>query len=472
MSGRSATWELAGALRRGGGDRRRRLWTAAAAGGAGTLACAAASIAALAADDVPVCRPLTTLDSDSGGLHCFTPPQVGDLAPYLAQPGTRSGVVFAATVLVVPFLVLVGQLLRFGSAARERRLAGMVVAGAGPRELRRIGAVEAARDAVPGALAALGGYLLLWLALRVALPSGWRMMPSRPWYGLLAWPIVATALVGLAALAGARAARPAVLTPIGLGRRVPRPLTRRERLTPAVLVLALGVSVSAFWISSWLDETWLLLSLALLLAAAVSLGPVLVGVVGRALVRRGDVVAVLAGRRLLADVRTPGRACGVLAAAGVAVGIQGWVLVASAGSVSVEFVVGFGFSVAGVLVAVTVAGGAMALGAAEQVLDTMRPAAALAALGAGRAEARAVVRTGLRGVAVGSALVGVLLGVAFVLVELVLEGDLTGAVVVVGAGVLAALAAAGSAWLAATAATVAVRGRIDASLSPQNLRTA
>ena len=60
----------------------------------------------------------------------------------LDRPGERSGVVLALLLLLVPVLGFLGQCARIGAVHRDRRLAGLRLAGATPAQVRGIAALE------------------------------------------------------------------------------------------------------------------------------------------------------------------------------------------------------------------------------------------------------------------------------------------------------------------------------------------
>jgi hypothetical protein len=68
--------------------------------------------------------------------------QVPVAAGLLDEPGTRSGVIVGLLLLLVPVLGFLGQCARIGALHRDRRLAGLRLAGATPWQVRRIAALE------------------------------------------------------------------------------------------------------------------------------------------------------------------------------------------------------------------------------------------------------------------------------------------------------------------------------------------
>ena len=71
----------------------------------------------------------------------------------VADPGLRWGTAFATAMLVLPLLLMLNQVVRLGTATRERRLAALRLAGATPAEVRRLGALEVGFPVTVGAMA-------------------------------------------------------------------------------------------------------------------------------------------------------------------------------------------------------------------------------------------------------------------------------------------------------------------------------
>ncbi|MGW7382653.1 ABC transporter permease [Streptomyces sp. NPDC054794] len=134
----------------------------------------------------------------------------------LNSPGERSGVIVSLLLLLVPVLGFLGQCARIGAVHRDRRLAGLRLAGATPAQVRRIAALETG-------LACLAGSLL---ATAVAVPVllGLWSSPTVPaWAGLA---LVALGAPVLGAATGALALRRVVASPLGWVRRT-RPSSGR-----------------------------------------------------------------------------------------------------------------------------------------------------------------------------------------------------------------------------------------------------
>jgi hypothetical protein len=151
-------------------------------------------------------------------------------AGLLDQPGTRVGVIVALLLLFVPVLGFLGQCARIGAVHRDRRLAGLRLAGATPGQVRRIAALESGLACLAGAAVATVSSVLTLV----------RMGSPTP----LAWALVALVAVGvpvLGAAVSALALRRVVASPLGWIRRV-RPARKPGRIfLVATVLLALVV---------------------------------------------------------------------------------------------------------------------------------------------------------------------------------------------------------------------------------------
>ncbi|SDK98786.1 ABC transporter permease [Streptomyces indicus] len=75
--------------------------------------------------------------------------------PVLNDPGVRPGFAFAIGMLLVPVLGFLAQTTRVGAVHRDRRFANLRLAGATPRQVRSLAAVEAGLTCLVGAVAGL-----------------------------------------------------------------------------------------------------------------------------------------------------------------------------------------------------------------------------------------------------------------------------------------------------------------------------
>ncbi|MBX9365727.1 FtsX-like permease family protein [Streptomyces sp. WAC04114] len=111
----------------------------------------------------------------------------------LNEPGTRSGVIAGLLLLLVPVLGFLGQCARIGAVHRDRRLAGLRLAGATPWQVRRIAALETGLACLLGSAVATVFSVLLLLRL-------WDRPAPLTWAGIA---LVAVAVPLLGAAAGA-----------------------------------------------------------------------------------------------------------------------------------------------------------------------------------------------------------------------------------------------------------------------------
>ncbi|GAA4294162.1 hypothetical protein GCM10023086_05950 [Streptomyces venetus] len=128
----------------------------------------------------------------------------------LDEPGTRSGVIVGLLLLLVPVLGFLGQCARIGAVHRDRRLAGLRLAGATPWQVRRIAALETGLACLLGSAVATVFSVLFLLRL-------WDRPNALTWAGIA---LVAVAVPVLGAVTGALALRRVVASPLGWVRRV------------------------------------------------------------------------------------------------------------------------------------------------------------------------------------------------------------------------------------------------------------
>ncbi|MFI6376703.1 FtsX-like permease family protein [Streptomyces sp. NPDC050546] len=156
-------------------------------------------------------------------------------AGLLDEPGTRSGVIVSLLLLLVPVLGFLGQCARIGAVHRDRRLAGLRLAGATPWQVRRIAALETGLACLLGSAVATVFSVLLLLRL-------WDRPTALAWAGIA---LVAVAVPVLGATAGALALRRVVASPLGWVRRVGPRGGRGPGLLFVAGVLIVGVMALA-----------------------------------------------------------------------------------------------------------------------------------------------------------------------------------------------------------------------------------
>ncbi|GAA3221283.1 hypothetical protein GCM10020216_032580 [Nonomuraea helvata] len=381
------------------------------------------------------------------GVAAFLVCTAVSLADFRDESGSLTGLALA--LLTLPVAGLVHQANRLASATRERRLAGLRLAGATPGDVRLLGALEG------GLLALLGsaGGAVVYVVTHLAGP-------------LVQVPVVMALAVLGGVLSGVRAGRYVVASPLGVVRRS---RLRGPRARDLLLVVA-GVGLYTFGV-------------------VVKVRFPIAGVYGLTLTMTVGMVLLLFGTTLAATwlIRAYARLAGrrarspemLLAARLVEADPRAWARALSVVSLTVFFGAAAGAQQAGIgyhhahalvdaalLVALVTSAAALVVHQAEELLDRHRSFAALAASG--------VPERALGGVLVRQALIAALpvcavaavSGTAVIVLSLLdvyqvhwLGWAITRAVAMAGIGVLAAV-------LVALAARPLLRG----TLHLENLR--
>lgn len=265
---------------------------------------------------------------------------VGAFVDRAAAPGADadagSYVVFAwvATgLLVVPLTTLGAAAARLAVARRDARLAALRLAGASTGQVTGLTVLDAAAQAVTGAVLGVVGYLaLLPLVARLRF-QGRTFELAELWTGV---PIVLAALAGVVLVAVASAAmslRRVAITPLGVANRVRPPGLTWLRAAVAV------VAVVAFTIVTTGAGQPGLGVIAVMLVIGFStlnlVGPFTVWLVGKITARRARTAAtLLAGRRMIDDPKTAWRSVGGVALATFIAGLASITTVFSSASES------------------------------------------------------------------------------------------------------------------------------------------
>ncbi|MEF9903927.1 FtsX-like permease family protein [Streptomyces sp. P9-A2] len=310
------------------------------------------------------------------------------------EPGTRAGVILGLLLLLVPVLGFLGQCARVGAVHRDRRLAGLRLAGATPWQVRRIAALETGLACLLGSAVATVVSVLLLLGLE-----------SRP--DVLAWVVVALvalAVPALGAAVGALALRRVVASPLGRVRRVTEIRSARGPgrlfLGGAVLVVAVGVVSALAGRTSAGGANWAFLVTVFAALLAVGAGAVwLAGassrLIGRVLAGRARSATVLiAAERLRADPWAASRThAAVLLVTVVGTGFMGvrhaFLAVLhrdreTLGASTSYYTTGLNLTAAAITVAVLITLSGLAVGTAESLATRRRGLAAQTAAGVPR----------------------------------------------------------------------------------------
>ena len=430
---------------------------------------------------VTVCAALVTalLLVDVALLRLPERPREG-LFDVVSDPGTRGGTALAVALLTLPLLLLLHQAVRLGTSARERRLAGLRLAGATPADVRRIGAVEVGVPALLGALLGLPLYDALRLLLGgvdlertpdADVGSVLHLVPTT--VGPTWWQaaLVVAGVTVLGVLVGSQSSSGLRASPLGVIRRQP---TGPPRPWAAVLLLvAAGLTGLAYGVASSGAGPPTAAVFAIAAVTSAVLG--MLGLAswsayhaGRIAERRASTAPVLlAARRLVADPRPAGRAAAAVGGIGLVSGGAAGILaeVTGGGETDRFYLTSLTLVAAALLAALLVVVMSLAVHSAETLLDQKRSMAALVAQGASptdlsRSQRWELLLTALPvavgGVVLGSVVTGAAAGVAGPsALVLPLNVVLTPALVV----------------LATLLATALTRPLVHRAASPEHLRT-
>ena len=396
----------------------------------------------------------------------------------VADPGVRGGTTFGTVLLAVPALALLHQAVRLGTAARERRLAALRLAGATPGQVRLLGALEVGVPSFAGGVLGLLVYGLLRLMFGgTAYGQGdpvdfraqrLRLVPTTvtpAWWQVL---LVVAAVTLLGVATGALASRGLVVTPLGV--------TRRQRTAPprpwGFLPLVLAAAIAPLSFDVFAAETASTLvgvvCVALSVLGIASLAPWVTYRIGHRLRRRArSATMLLAASRMVADPRPLGRAAAAVGAIGLVSGGSAALTADLFGTNNLDafYIVSMVIVFGALLVALAVVAWTLAVHTVESLLERKRSTAALVAGGASLRELELAQRTECALAAVPLSVLGVVLGTAAL--GFLIDTTPTGVVVMLA--ILVATPAL--TWLAVVVAVRLVRPWTLRAGAAANLRT-
>ncbi|WP_329004132.1 hypothetical protein OHA18_12085 [Kribbella sp. NBC_00709] len=385
---------------------------------------------------------------------------------YVAESGLRSGLIAILVILAVLTGGLAVQALRLGTAARERRLDALRLAGASSKQLRQLTVADAAMAGLVGGLLAGPAYLLLSL-LFGALPRMARILPGAEVLDAALWIPVVIVMTAAGALIGSLLHRDGPVPP------GPQSVAqRRTGIIAGPVLIVLGLLSSPYL--GYVASTIALAGMALFF---LSTSAVWIRAIGRRLQRSGDPAYLLTGVRLVTDSRPASRICMLLGCCGFLVGTMANAIASISADDQLHgsaafYNTGFGLTIAGLVLLALTAMAALIVGVADQLVDQRRQFASLTALGVDLHFLRRVIRRQLTAVAAPALASGLLLG------------TLVGLGRVVGGAVdpfeprtlLIAAALTAGGWLlghlGGAAAGFLLRNQLRDALDPENLRAA
>jgi hypothetical protein len=386
---------------------------------------------------------------------------------YVAESGLRSGLIAILVILAALVGGLAVQALRLGTAARERRLHALRLAGASKKQLRQLTVTDAGMAGIAGGLLAGPAYLVLSL-LFGALPRMARILPGAEALDAVLWLPVIVLMTAAGVVIGS------LLHRDGTPDREQQEASaqRRTGLIAGPVLIALGLIFAPYL--GYVATTVLLVGTALFF---LSTSAIWMRWLGRRMRRSGDPANLLAGVRLLTDVRPSARICVLLGCCGFLVGN----MVGGIASVLEEelaedsgafYTTGFGLAIIGLLIVVLTAMAALIVGVADQLVDQRRQFASLTALGVDLPFLRRVIRRQLTVVAAPTLAVGLLLGTVTGVDRI--SGGPVGAFHPDTLILAAILAVAGWVFghLGGAVAGLLLRNQLRDALDPENLRAA
>lgn len=390
----------------------------------------------------------------------------GVYSDYIWQSGLRSGLTAILVILAVLIGGLAVQALRLGTAARERRLTALRLAGASRRQLRQLTVADSAIAGLAGGLLAGPVYLVLSL-LFGALPRIARVLPGAELLDAALWVPVVVMTTAAGAIIGSLLQRDG-----SAARETSPPAQRRTGLIAGPVLIALGLYFAPYL--GYIATTVLLAGVALLFLAT---STIWIRRLARRMRRSADPVGLLAGARLMVDARPSSRisvlmgCCGFLVG-NMASGIESVLTDNNLAGSETFYATGYGLAAVGLVIVVLTAMAALIVGVADQLVDQRRQFASLTALGVDQPFLHKVIRRQLTVVAAPTLTLGLLLGTVIGVGRI--AGGEVGSFDPLTLGLAAVLAVAGWAFgqLGGAAAGFLLRNQLRDALDPENLRAA
>jgi hypothetical protein len=237
-----------------------------------------------------------------------TPPSGCDGSSCLVGGGLDADgidLIFSAVALglLFPVLIFIGTATRVSAARREERFAAMRLAGAAPRQVSVISAVESAVAATAGVAAGFGVFFLLRPAVAAAPFTGVPFFTGDMSLSVADILLVIIGIPAAAAVAARLALRRVHISPLGVSRRVTPRAPRAWRLIPLLAGIAeLAVLTGVGHPSSTAGQIQVYFpGFLLILVGLIIAGPWLTMTGARIMARRTRRPATLIAARRLAD---------------------------------------------------------------------------------------------------------------------------------------------------------------------------
>lgn len=223
----------------------------------------------------------------------------------------------AALLLLIPLVTLGGAAARLAVARRDARLASLRLAGATTGQVATLTVLDAAAQALVGALAGLVGYAALLPLVAQLRFQGRTFELAELWVGVPALLLAVLGVVLVALVSAAVSLRRVAITPLGVAARVTPPGMKAVRLVSMGLAfVAMIVATNVQYGSQALAITILVLILVAGFATLNVVGPFVIWVVGRITTRCAKgVPTLLASRRIVDSPKTAWRSVGGVALA-------------------------------------------------------------------------------------------------------------------------------------------------------------
>ncbi|MHA7134728.1 FtsX-like permease family protein [Oerskovia turbata] len=251
----------------------------------------------------------------AGGIDGMTQGVQPGVDSYDAQYPVFAAI--ASLLLLIPLVTLGGAAARLAVARRDARLASLRLAGATTGQVATLTVLDAAAQALVGALAGLVGYAALVPLVAQLRFQGRTFELSELWVGVPAMLLAIVGVVLVALVSAAVSLRRVAITPLGVAARVTPPGMKAVRLlTIGLAFVAMIVATNVQFGSQALGITVVVGILLVGFATLNVVGPFVIWIVGRITAARAkSVPTLLAGRRIVDSPKTAWRSVGGVALA-------------------------------------------------------------------------------------------------------------------------------------------------------------